>query len=74
MHIGTNSYLLPQHHNSQTRRDSIADYANAPTTIQRTLTEPMCRGVAERHATLKFVVSEFTRDGSPIGSTGSTKD
>ncbi len=59
MHIGTNSYLPPEYRNNQAQRDSIADYANAPSAIQRTLTELMCRGVAERHPSLRFVVSEF---------------
>ncbi len=59
MHIGTNSYLPAQYRDNQAPRDSIADYANAPSTVQRTLAELMYRGVAERHPTLKFVVSEF---------------
>ncbi|MDA1073717.1 MAG: amidohydrolase family protein [Proteobacteria bacterium] len=59
MHVGTNAYLPPEHRHKPARRDSIVDYANAPATIQRTLVELMCRGVAERHPTLKFVVAEF---------------
>ena len=58
MHVGTNSYLPPEYR-QKARRDSIFEYANAPSTVQRTLVELMCRGVAERHPTLKFVVSEF---------------
>lgn len=59
MHVGTNSYLPAQYRAKPFNRDSIVDYANAPATIQRTLVELMCRGVAERHPNLKFVVSEF---------------
>ena len=59
MHIGTNAYVPPQHRNRRALRDSIADYANAASSIQSTLVELMCRGVAARHPTLKFVVSEF---------------
>ena len=40
-------------------RDSIVDYASATTTIQRTLVELICRGVASRFPDLKFVVAEF---------------
>ncbi len=59
MHVGTNSYLPPQHRARPSNRDSIVDYANAPATVQRTLVELMCRGVAAKHPNLKFVVSEF---------------
>jgi predicted TIM-barrel fold metal-dependent hydrolase len=59
MHVGTNAYLPPQFRNKDPVRDSVVGYANAPTSVQRTLVELMCRGVAKRHPTLKFVVSEF---------------
>ncbi|MCZ6887387.1 MAG: amidohydrolase family protein [Gammaproteobacteria bacterium] len=59
MHVGTNTYIAPEHRSKNVRRDSVFDYANTPSTVQRTLVELMCRGVAERHPTLKFVVSEF---------------
>ena len=59
MHVGTNSYVKPEHRPKDPRRDSVFDYGNTPATIQRTLVELMCRGVAERHPTLKFVVAEF---------------
>ena len=59
MHVGTNAYLPSQFRQKHAMRDSILDYANAPATVQRTLVELICRGVAERHPKLKFVVSEF---------------
>ena len=59
MHVGTNAYLKPEHRPKDPRRDSVFDYGNTPATIQRTLVELMCRGVAEKHPTLKFVVAEF---------------
>ncbi|HIG40660.1 MAG: amidohydrolase family protein [bacterium] len=59
MHVGTNSYLPPQYRSKAVNRDSVFDYANAPATIQRTIIELMCRGVAKKHPNLKFVVSEF---------------
>lgn len=59
MHVGTNSYLPRQYRQKSTNRDSVFDYANAPATVQRTIIELMCRGVAEKHPNLKFVVSEF---------------
>jgi len=59
MHVGTNAYVPPQHRQRDARRDGVFDYANAPASVQRTLVELICRGVAKRHPTLKFVVSEF---------------
>tara|TARA_Y100001934_G_scaffold222736_1_gene265977 strand:+ start:1735 stop:2898 length:1164 start_codon:yes stop_codon:yes gene_type:complete len=65
MHVGTNSYVPPQYRNKNEPRDSIFDYANAPASVQRTLVQLICRGVATRHPNLKFVVSEF--NGGWIG-------
>ena len=62
MHVGTNAYLPSQFRQKHAMRDSILDYANAPTTVQRTLVELICRGVAERHPKLKFVMSEFNAE------------
>jgi predicted TIM-barrel fold metal-dependent hydrolase len=59
MHVGTNAYRPPQTRSKADKRDSIVDYANAPVTIQRTLVELICRGVATRHPNLQFVVAEF---------------
>lgn len=59
MHVGTNAYLPREYRQHQPLRDGIADYSVAPTTVQRTLAELICRGVAERHPRLKFVVAEF---------------
>jgi|TARA_B100000686_G_scaffold42515_2_gene44407 predicted TIM-barrel fold metal-dependent hydrolase len=59
MHVGTNSYLPPEYRNRQAIRDGVADYSVSPTTIQRTLVELICRGVAEKHPKLQFVVAEF---------------
>jgi len=59
MHVGTNAYRPPQTRSKADKRDSIVDYANAPVTIQRTLVELICRGVATRHPKLQFVVAEF---------------
>ncbi|MYE83756.1 MAG: amidohydrolase [Gammaproteobacteria bacterium] len=59
MHVGTNSHLPREYRAKHPNRDSVFDYANTASTISRTLVELMCRGVAERHPTLKFVVSEF---------------
>jgi predicted TIM-barrel fold metal-dependent hydrolase len=60
MHVGTNAYVPPQYRAKAVNRDAVMDYASGPTgTIQRTLVDLMCRGVAERHPQLKFVVSEF---------------
>ena len=65
MHVGTNSYVPPQYRNKNEPRDSIFDYANAPASVQRTLVQLICGGVATRHPNLKFVVSEF--NGGWIG-------
>ncbi len=46
MHVGTNTYIAPEHRAKNVRRDSVFDYANTPSTVQRTLVELMCRGVA----------------------------
>jgi predicted TIM-barrel fold metal-dependent hydrolase len=59
LHVGTNAYVPPAQRNRGVRRDSVFDYANAPATVQRTLVELMCRGVATRHPELQFVVAEF---------------
>ena len=59
MHVGTNAFLPREYRQKDPNRDSVFDYANTAATITRTLVELMCRGVAERHPTLKFVVSEF---------------
>lgn len=59
MHVGTNAYRPQEARNRGEARDSIFDYANAQSTIQRTLVELICRGVATRHPTLQFVVAEF---------------
>ncbi len=59
MHVGTNAYVPPQYRPSKLGRDETADYAASATTIQRTLVDLMCRGPAERHPTMKWVVGEF---------------
>ena len=60
MHVGTNAYVPREHRQNTTmRRDAIADYAATQAVVQRTIVELMCRGVAERHPRLKFVVAEF---------------
>ena len=59
MHVGTNSYRPREARPKGEPRDSIFDYGNTQSTIQRTLVELMCRGVATRHPRLKFVVAEF---------------
>ncbi len=65
MHVGTNAYVPPHLRNKSEPRDGIFDYTNAPAAVQRTLVQLICRGVAERHPRLKFVVSEF--NGGWIG-------
>ena len=61
MHIGTNATpRRPQpSQGSRPPIDPIAEYASAAGSIQRTLTELICQGVAHRHPNLKFVVAEF---------------
>ena len=59
MHVGTNSWRPRREAPYPEVRDSVVDYAGAASSIQRTLVELMCRGVAEAHPNLKFVVSEF---------------
>lgn len=59
LHIGTDSYVPREARRRSGPRDPIADYAGAATTIQRTLSELICQGVAHRHPDLKFVVTEF---------------
>ena len=59
MHVGTNSYRPRETRSKAEVRDSIVDYANAYNSIQRTLVELICRGVASRYPRLKFVVAEF---------------
>ena len=62
MHVGTNSYVPKEFRVKHHRPDSVFDYGNSPSTIQRTLVELMCRGVCERHPNLKLVVSEFNAE------------
>ncbi len=59
LHVGTNSYMPRDYRSRQLVRDPIADYTGAATTIQRTLSELICQGIAHRHPRLKFVVAEF---------------
>jgi len=59
MHVGTNSYVPPQYRQKDPHRDGIFDYGNTAASVQRTLVELMCRGVATRHPRLRFVVAEF---------------
>ena len=60
MHVGTSAYVPPQYRpKSPQPQDETATYAAMSATIQRTLVDLMCRGVAERHPRLKFVVGEF---------------
>ena len=59
MHVGTNAYLPAEYRNRKIVRDGVADYSVSPTTVQRTLVELICRGVAEKHPKLQFVVAEF---------------
>ena len=60
MHVGTNAYVPAEYRQkSPLPQDETANYAATPGTIQRTLVDLMCRGVAERHPRLKFVVGEF---------------
>ncbi|MEM7016911.1 MAG: amidohydrolase family protein [Pseudomonadota bacterium] len=59
MHVGTNAWRPRGSHGNAEVRDGVFDYANAQSTIQRTLVELMCRGVATRFPELKFVVAEF---------------
>ena len=60
MHVGTNAYVPASYRQkSPLPQDETANYAATPATIQRTLVDLMCRGVAERHPTLQFVVGEF---------------
>ena len=59
MHVGTNSYLPAEHRVKAPHRDEVFDYGNTAATVQRTLVELMCRGVAARHPDLQFVVAEF---------------
>ena len=59
MHVGTNSYVPREFRTRDPNRDAIFGYANAPSAVQRTLIDLICRGVAERHPRLNFVVSEF---------------
>jgi len=39
--------------------DPIAGYASAPVSVQNTLADLICGGVAHRHPNLRFVVTEF---------------
>ena len=59
MHVGTNSYLPAENRPKPANADGVFDYGNTPATVQRTLVELMCRGVAQRHPNLPFVVAEF---------------
>ena len=59
MHVGTNAFRPRGSGVKGEQRDSIVDYTAAIGTIQRTLVELICRGVASRYPQLKFVVAEF---------------
>jgi uncharacterized protein len=59
LHVGTNSYVPAEYRQKQLTRDPIADYTGAASSIQRTLSELICQGVAHRRPALKFVVAEF---------------
>ena len=60
MHVGTNAYVPPEYRpKSAMPQDETFNYASSPTTVQRTLVDLMCRGVAARHPNLRFVVGEF---------------
>jgi predicted TIM-barrel fold metal-dependent hydrolase len=59
MHVGTNSYVPPHLRPPKNSNDPLYSYGASASTIQRTLVELMCRGVAEQHPRLNFVVSEF---------------
>ncbi len=58
MHVGCNAYLPPELRNPR-RVDGIAGYAATQNTVQATIVEFMCRGVAEKFPELKIVVAEF---------------
>jgi predicted TIM-barrel fold metal-dependent hydrolase len=58
MHVGCGAYV-PPNQRSQKKVDGIAGYAASQNTVQTTIVELMCRGVCERHPTLKIVVAEF---------------
>lgn len=57
-HVGCFSHV-PAHVRDAAKRDSIASYAAAPSLIQETLIDLICRGVCERFPSLQFVVAEF---------------
>ena len=61
MHIGTDAtQRRPRSSDGpRPRADLIAGYASAAVSIQRTISELICQGVAHRHPNLKFVVAEF---------------
>jgi predicted TIM-barrel fold metal-dependent hydrolase len=59
MHVGTNSFVPTSLRPPRTTQDTLFGYATAQTSIQRTLADLICRGVAERYPRLRFVVSEF---------------
>jgi uncharacterized protein len=59
MHVGMNAYIPTEFRTRSAHKDEVFDYGNTAATVQRTLVELMCRGVAERHPTLPFVVAEF---------------
>ena len=58
MHVGCGAYV-PPNQRLQKKVDGIAGYAASQNTVQTTIVELMCRGVCERHPTLKIVVAEF---------------
>lgn len=59
LHVGTNSFVPKEFRTRQPVRDPVADYTGAAATVQRTLSELICQGIAHRHPRLRFVVAEF---------------
>lgn len=59
MHVGTNAYVPAELRPAAQLHDPLVAYAGSAAAMQRTLTELICRGVAEKFPALNFVVSEF---------------
>lgn len=59
MHVGTNAYAPRELRPPKQLQDPLSGYAGAAASVQRTLSDLICRGVAERFPSLKFVVAEF---------------
>ena len=59
MHVGTNAYSPRELRPPKQLQDPLSGYAGAAASVQRTLADLICRGVAERFPSLKFVVAEF---------------